>query len=81
MASNYEGFFVNRISNDGVIEQLPGVDVRIWDVDGAADLGTVTTDVDGYIVAGSVTPAAGTKIRFRVEDEEGLAGSVTQITT
>ncbi len=81
MPSDYEGFFVNKEVEGGVIEQQAGVDVVIYDCDGEVDLDTVTSDSNGLIAAGTVAVAVGTRIRFRVENHEGLAGSVTQITT
>jgi hypothetical protein len=42
----------------------------------------LTTDADGKIAAGSFAAiAAGTKVHFRVENNGGLAGSISQITT
>lgn len=81
MASNYEGFFVSKEDETGAITQIAGVDVEVYDADAETALTTLTTDSNGYIAAGSVSPAAGTRIRFRVENEDGMAGSVTQITT
>ena len=80
-SSNYEGFYVNREDETGAIEQLAGVDVVIYDVDGETDLGTVTSDSNGFIAAGTVGIAPESRIRFRVRNFEGQAGSVTQITT
>jgi hypothetical protein len=55
--------------------------VVIRNADTNADLTTVVTDSNGLVAGGSVSPAAGTRIRFRIENHQGLAGSVTQITT
>jgi hypothetical protein len=59
----------------------PGVDVIIWDVAGAADIDTVTTDGAGNIAAGTVSLDADSVIRFRVENFEGRAFSTQQTTT
>ena len=80
--SNYEGFHVMREANDGIIEQLAGVSVKVYDADLDVEVTTLVTDQSGNIPPGALpTVAAGTRIRFRVENHDGLAGSVTQITT
>ena len=66
---------------NGVLVAVASTDVVIYDVAGAADLAVVTTDANGLIPAGSVAVDAGSRIRFRVENYFGMAGSVTQITT
>ena len=81
MASNYEQFYLNIIDEFGVIETLAGVDVIIYDVDTASDIDTVTSDSNGLIAAGSVSVDPGSRIRFRVENYNGLAASITQETT
>ncbi|HEY8562789.1 MAG TPA: hypothetical protein VIL74_20595 [Pyrinomonadaceae bacterium] len=81
MPSNYEQFYVKKSNEYGVQTVMPGVDVIIRDVNTDTDLVTVQTDSNGLVAAGSVSVAAGSRIRFRVENEQGLAGSVTQVTT
>ena len=79
--SNYEEFYLMLRDETGNLITVAGADVIIYDVDSAADLDTVTTDADGLIAAGTVAAPAGSRIRFRVENYNGLAGSATQITT
>lgn len=79
--SNYEEFYLNFRDENGVLVIVPSTDVIIYDVDTAADIDTVTTDSDGLVASGTVSVAVGSRIRFRVENYQGLAGSVTQITT
>lgn len=81
MPSDYEEFYVMKRDANGVLVALPGVDVIVYDVDTNTDLDTVTTDSNGLVAADTVSVDAGSRIRFRVENEDGLAGSVTQITT
>ena len=81
MPSNYEGFHVSKEKNDGVIEQLAGVTVKVYDVDLDVEVTTLVSNGSGNIPAGSLPVAVGTRVRFRVENHDGLAGSVTQITT
>jgi hypothetical protein len=81
MPSDYEEFYVMKRDESGVLEAMAGVDVTIYDVDTDTDLDTVTTDSNGFIPGDTVSVAVGSRIRFRVENEDGLAGSVTQITT
>ncbi len=85
MASNCEGFVVTRRDADGVVTNVgAGVDVAVYDCTALADVAEspLTTDVNGEIADGSFAAvAAGTRVRFRVEDESGLSRSITQITT
>lgn len=85
MASNYEGFPVNFRDGDGVVVAVEaGVEVHIYDVTAEADAAEspLTTDGDGEIAAGSLAAVAvGTRVRFRVENYNGLAFSRTQVTT
>jgi hypothetical protein len=85
MASSYSGFYVNAESTAGVIEHVgAGVSVAIYDTVALADAAEspLTTDVNGYIAAGSLAAVdVGTKVIFRVEDYNGMAASSQQITT
>ena len=80
MPSNYEEFYVMEETNGGVIEAVAGVNVEVYDADNDVALTTLVTDPDGKIAAGTLNVKAGTRVRFRVENRNGLAGSVTQIT-
>jgi hypothetical protein len=85
MASNYEGFTVYTRDANGVLAPVgAGVSVAVFDVtaNAAAAESPLTTDSDGNVAAGSLAAvAAGTRVRFRVENHSGLAASGTQITT
>lgn len=85
MASNYAAFRVQKRSAIGVIESVgPGVDVHVREDGAGADVAEspLTTDADGEIAAGSLAAVdPGTTVHFRVEEHEGLAGVVSQITT
>lgn len=81
MPSNYSEFHVYRESNYGVIESVAGASVKVFNADAGAELAVLTADADGLIAAGTLNVAAGTRVRFRIENLSGLAGSITQITT
>ncbi len=85
MASNYEGFVVQVRDENGVVTNVgASVDVAVYDCTALADVAEspLTTDVNGEIAAGSLAAlAAGTRVRFRVENYNGLAFSVSQVTT
>lgn len=78
--SNYAGFHVYVEDENGRITAVPSVSVKISNSSGTL-LTTVTTDSNGYISPGTVSVSAGTRIRFRVENYNGLAGSCSQVTT
>ena len=81
MAVNYEAFYVLKRNEYGVLEAVAGATVKVRNVDTATDVATLTADSNGLIAAGSTTGSAGHRLRFRVENSAGLAGSVTQIGT
>jgi hypothetical protein len=81
MPSNYEAFYVTKRSANGVKTHVAGATVKAYDADLSAAISTLTADGTGLIVAGTLAVSAGTRVRFRVENEAGLAGSLTQITT
>lgn len=81
MAVNYQSFTVMKRDKDGVLTAVAGATVKVYNVDTAADVATLTADSNGVIAAGSTTGSAGHRLRFRVENNGGLAGSVTQIGT
>jgi hypothetical protein len=85
MASNYPEFPVLIRDENGVITNVgAGVTVKIRAKGAGADAAEspLTTDVDGIIAAGTLAAiAAGTRVFFRVENYNGLAMSIPQITT
>lgn len=76
---------MQRRDLNGVITNVgAGVDVEVYNVTTGLPVAEspLSTDSNGDIVAGSFAAVAvGTRVRFRVENEDGLAGSATQITT
>lgn len=85
MASNYAGFAVQIRDENGILTNVgAGVSVAVYNVTTAAAVAEspLTTDSNGEIAAGSFAAVAvGTRVRFRVESNAGLAGSSTQVTT
>jgi hypothetical protein len=89
-SSNYTGFELRLDLNDGLPHYLPGETVQVWDVEdadpetgvGAISLPDVTTDINGHVASGTVSIAAGRRIRFRwTRDADGRCVSDTQVTT
>jgi hypothetical protein len=85
MASDYSGFPVTFENDQGVVQSVgPGVEVLIRAQGGGSDEAEspLTTDSNGEIAAGTLAGVvAGTKVHFRVEEFQGMAFSVAQITT
>jgi hypothetical protein len=85
MPSNYASFTVKRRDLNGVIADVgAGVDVEVSNVTTGLPVAEspLTTAADGVIAAGTFAAVdAGTRVRFRVENEDGLANSATQVTT
>lgn len=81
MPSSYATFDVVKRGRDGATTKLAGVQLKIYDATGNASLGTVVTDAGGVVPAGTVNVAAGTLILFRIENYQGMAGSIPQVTT
>jgi hypothetical protein len=85
MASNYAGFNVNYETSAGLITSVgAGVSVKIRaeGVGSDAAESPLTTDANGNIAAGSLAAiAVDTVVHFRVENFQGMAFSVSQITT
>lgn len=85
MASNYAAFQVVNEDEAGVIESVgAGISVKVRVSSAGSDVAEspLTTDSDGFIIAGSLAAvAAGTKVHFRVENLAGKSSSISQITT
>lgn len=83
--SSYAGFPVQFRDRYGVITAAgAGVEVHVRAEGEVADEAEspLTTDADGEIAAGTLAGvAAGTLVHFRVENEDGVSRSISQITT
>lgn len=83
--SNYQGFTVKVRDRYGVVTNVgAGVSVKVRAEGAVADAAEspLTTDADGEIAAGTLAAIpADTLVHFRVELEQGGAGSSSQITT
>jgi len=81
-SSDFIGFNVNFETKPGIIPPVgAGVEVIVYDVLTDTDIDTLTTDGSGDIAAGTVAVAAGSEVRFRVENYFGMAFSIQQTTT
>ena len=85
MAADYEGFAVVAETSPGVFEPVGAgvsVAVRIEGVGSDAAESPLSTDANGEIAAGTIAAAtAGDVLNFRVQNNDGLAGTVSQTTT
>lgn len=85
MPSNYESIRWQVRDLNGVLVNVgAGVDVHVYDATAEADVAEspLTTDVNGETAAGTLAAvAAGTRVRFRIENLNGMATSRTQVTT
>jgi len=84
MASDYTGFTAQVRDENGVLLNVgAGVDVHVYDCTAEADAAEspLTTDINGEVPDGTIAAAAaGTRLRFRIENYNGLAGSSSQVT-
>jgi hypothetical protein len=81
--SAYTAFKMLYKNDQGQLVAFASVSVKVRTSDDnyAADLTTLTTDANGEIAAGTLAVPVGTRVRFRIENYQGLANSLTQITT
>jgi hypothetical protein len=83
--SSYAAFAVIIEDENGVQSSAPGgIDVHVRAEGAGSDAAEspLTTDAEGEIAAGTLAAiSAGTLVHFRIENEDGLAGSVPQVTT
>ena len=79
--SHYVQFDVTAWQTNGSKTALPSWTVKVWDATNAVALDDLESDGDGVVVAGTLPVAAGTTIWFRVENYQGMAGMLEQITT
>jgi hypothetical protein len=64
MASSYPAFEVKVDNDDGTTTLLPLQTVHVYDATNLVALTDVVSDATGVVPAGSVTPGAGTLLRF-----------------
>jgi hypothetical protein len=81
MSSAYAAFDVMTEDDDGARTPLPLQTVEVYDVTNDEALDDLETDANGHIDAGTVTPAAGTTIRFGAETADGRKGYAEIVTT
>jgi hypothetical protein len=85
MASNYASFYVKSETTAGEINSVgAGVSVKVRKEGAGSDEAEspLTTNASGQIVAGSLASVpVGTTVHFRVEQKDGMAASIAQVTT
>lgn len=83
--SSYMGFaVVFRTAPGNETSVGAGIDVHVRAEGQIADEpeSPLTTDSNGEIAAGTLAGvAAGTKVNFRIEEYQGMAASISQLTT
>jgi hypothetical protein len=81
MASSYPSFSVMTEDGAGVRTPMPLQTVHVRDVTNSADLTDTASDANGIVPGASVTPAAGTLLRFSADLGHGQAGFAEVVTT
>lgn len=81
MPSNYPTIDVFFVESDGARTAAASTTVKVRNTATNTDIATLTTDSNGHIAAGTLSVAAGTLVRFRVENYQGRAHSVDVVTT
>lgn len=79
--SSYQQFDVTFRDKNGLTQRLPSQTLKIHNLDADVSLGTVASDTNGIVSAGTLYVTAGTRVSFRIENYRGLAMSLIQITT
>lgn len=79
--SNYAGFDCLIDNEDGSFSPAPSITLNIFKADDGTSLGTATAGSDGTVPPGTVTAAAGTRIRFAGDLGDGRVGYCEAITT
>jgi hypothetical protein len=82
MPSNFTTFEAIIDNGNGSTTPVPSTSIKAWDTVADVDLGAVaTSDANGIVAGGTVAVAAGTRVRFRIENFHGRAGYEEQVTT
>jgi hypothetical protein len=81
MASSYAAFDVVIDNGDGTRTAVASHAVTVYDVTNSAALADTATDVNGHVAADSVSPAAGTTLRFSVILTNGQVGYSEAVTS
>ncbi|MGE0131883.1 MAG: hypothetical protein AB7U82_27685 [Blastocatellales bacterium] len=80
MASNIQSFPVELDLGNGTTQRLASQSCKVYDVAGAADIATVSTDASGIFPATATGLAVGSVVRIRIESYQGRAGYVEATT-
>lgn len=89
--SNYPAIDFKLDYNNGTVVKMASASVKVSKYvshnsgtghDEFTDVGgTLTTDADGILAGGTLSVAAGTRVRFRVENFQGASGFKELVTT
>jgi len=79
--SAYAAFDVMFENPDGTTSPAPAETVHVYDATNLVALADLTADSNGHIPAGTVTAAAGTTLRFWVNNGDGRVGYAETVTT
>jgi hypothetical protein len=80
MPSDIQAFPVELDLGNGTTQRLPNQQCKVWNVAGAAELTTATTDAEGIFPTTNVNLPAGSLVRIRIESYQGRAGYVEALT-
>jgi hypothetical protein len=81
MPSSIAAFPVELDLGNGTTQRIASQPCKVYDVTGAADLVTVSTDANGIFPSTSTGLASGSLVRIRIENYQGRAGYVEKVTT
>ena len=80
-SSAYTAFDVLIDNNNGTTTPVANQTIKVRDVTNSANLPDLLSDVNGHVPSGTFNVAAGTQVRFRVENYQGMSGFAEQLTT
>jgi hypothetical protein len=80
MPSNIEAFPVELDNGNGTTTRVASTSCKVWNVAGAADIATVSTDANGIFPTTATGLAVGSVVRIRIENYQGRAGYIETLT-
>ena len=80
MPSNIASFPVELDNGNGTTMRMPNQQCKVYNVAGAVDIATVTTDANGIFPTTGTSLAVGSVVRIRIENFQGKAGYIEAVT-